>query len=181
MRSTDQQASKGLRYIFIGQIVTLFSIIPLLGVIAAIAGLAISLIGYYTLSQTKTDYKPTFMLAILNLVLSIINAFTGSGILNQLITIALKIISLAIVYYLCTTTAALLRGINDQLAARGRTIWSLYLICTIIQIGCTLLMYIPIINILAGIAIFLNAIVQLIASILYIIFVYRSSVALDAA
>lgn len=71
-------------------------------------------------------------------------------------------------------SAALLQGVDDGLVNRAGLIWKMYLVCTVILIVCQILSYIPIINILAAIAAFLTAIVQLVASILYLIFLWSS-------
>lgn len=175
MDSTRAIAGKGLFYVFVGQIVSLFTFIPFLGGFVGLAALVISIYGFYTMAKADNDYNTAFIVTIVNLVITLIHMFAfKSGAMNLLVTVANTLLSFLVVYYVCTATAALLQGVDDGLVNRAGLIWKMYLVCTVILIVCQILSYIPIINILAGIAAFLTAIVQLVASILYLIFLWSS-------
>lgn len=180
MNQSHATAGQGLMLIFLGQIVTLFSFIPVLGGFAALAGLIISVIGFYTLSQVNEGYKNAFYLTIVNLVISVLKVIFRTGILNTMFSLISSIIGLIIVYLVCTTTAELLKGEDDGLVDRAGLIWKLYAICTCVSIVCSLLMYIPFINILAALFTFVIAIVQIVAAILYLIFLWKSQKVLKA-
>ena len=84
------------------------------------------------------------------------------------------ILSFLSVFYICKATAGILWGVDQTLVSRAGLIWKLYGLCMVISLICELLMYIPIINILASIVTFIIAIVQLVAGILYLIFLWQS-------
>lgn len=178
MNQSHATASQGLMLVFIGQIVSLFTFIPVLGVFAALGGLIVSVIGFYTLSQVNEGYKNAFMLTIVNLVISVLKVFFKTGIFSTMLGLIGSILGLLVVYLLCNTTAELLKGTDDGLVDRAGLIWKLYALCTIVSIVCSLLSYIPLINILAALFTFVIAIVQIVASVLYMIFLWKSQNAL---
>ena len=170
MSQSNATVGQGLFLIFIAQIVGLFSFIPLLGAIASIASVVISVLGFYTLSKVNADYKNAFTLTIVNLVLSVLAVIFSSGFMSGLISILSTAVSFLIVYLVCNTTAGLLQGLDNALVDRAALIWKLNFICAVVAIVCTLVSAIPLINIIAAILSVIAAIVQLVAAILYLIF-----------
>lgn len=178
MENTRKTAGKGLYYIFIGQIISLFTVIPLLGIFAALAGSIMTLYGFYTISKATAEYQTAFILTIANLAASMAGNVIGGGILTELLKIIGSLLSFAVIYFVCTSTANLLQGIDPNLVNRAGLIWKLCGICTMIMVICGLLIFIPIINLIAGLVTILTAFVQLAASILYLIFLWGSQKAL---
>lgn len=89
MDSTRAIAGKGLFYVFVGQIVSLFTFIPFLGGFVGLAALIISIYGFYTMSKADNDYNTAFILTIVNLVITLIHMFAfKSGLMNLVVTVA---------------------------------------------------------------------------------------------
>lgn len=173
MDHTRLTAGKGLYFLFVGQIIALFIFVPLFGGIAAIAEALTSLYGFYILSQATSDYKNAFILTLASVVLSFLRNFLSGGILVSSLAVISNICGFAVVYFVCISTAKLLSGINQTQVNRAGLIWKLYALCTLILIACSLASYIPIISILAGAVSFVTTIVQLLASILYLVFLWN--------
>lgn len=180
MDNTRQLAGKGLQYLFIGQIAVFFAFIPFLGTIILLAATILSIYGLYTLSKATQDYRTACMLALLNAVVSIFHQFFSRGFMDLLLSLVSSIISFLIVYLVCTSTAHLLEGISTQLVARANLIWKLYALCTLVLVACEVISHVPIIKYLTIPVTFLIAIVQIVAQILYLIFIWRSQKVLQA-
>ena len=176
-------AANGLKLMFYGEILTiiaaLFLLVPWVGTILTLIGGIVSLLGLNQAGSDDAGYRTAFALTIANLVLSIVGAFVGDGFLATLISLCGSVLSLLIVYYVCITTANLLHSIGEEnLSSRGRTVWMINLICTVVGVVIGLLMYIPVLNILAMAASVIMVIVQLIGYILYMMFLNGSYKAL---
>lgn len=178
---TYRTAGKGLYFLFIGQILALLAIIPFLGLIALVAGAVFSLYGLYTMSQADSDYQTAFILTIVNAAVSVVgNLFFKTGVMHSVMGIVQDILGFMIVYLICNTTGKLLYGISNALSDRASLLWKIYLVCTVIAVVCSLLSAVPILNILAALVGWIVAIVQLAASILYLIFIWKSQQTLQA-
>ena len=167
-------AGRGLKNVFIGQILCILSFFPFVGPILAIIGLVLNLVGLNTASQAHPGYKTAFTVAIVSIVVSILSIFLS------FLSIVTTILGLVMVYYICTTSAELLGAKGDAYqAAKGLSVWKLYLGCTVVTVVCLLLAFIPIINIFAAIVSVIAAIVLLVAGILYVIFLYKAQESLQ--
>ncbi len=67
---------------------------------------------------------------------------------------------------------------HDDIASRGELVWKLNLVCYAVNIIVSVLSHIPLLNILTGPAGIIVPVASLIAGILFITFLYRSSEAL---
>ena len=67
-------AGRGLNKVFIGEILCIFAIIPLVGFIIVLVGLILMLVGLYTAGRADAAYQTAFIVTIVNLVL---NLFSG--------------------------------------------------------------------------------------------------------
>ena len=175
---SQSAVSKGLALLFAGQIIGLFTIIPFGSGILPRVSFSVTIIGFYALSKVNHDYNNAFALVIANLVIGILMLIFSSGFLNDVLSIVSTIIDFLVVYLVCNTTAGYLSGVNERLVSRAGFIWRMYLICMIVILACTVLAMIPFMYLIAGVIIVITAIVQLVASILYIIFLYQSQKAL---
>jgi hypothetical protein len=180
---TYPNAAQGLKLLFIGEIVAIIgailSLVPVLGPILMVASEVLILLGLYKAGADDQGYHTAFIISIANLVVGILNIFV-SGVFSSILTIGSTILSLMVVYYVVTTTGNLGHSIgNEELEAKGKTVWTLYLICAIASVVITLISLIPLLGPLAGGVLgVIVAIIQIIAYILYLIFLSKASQAL---
>lgn len=186
---TYNYAGPGLKKMFIaaiGAIVcTLFAIIPIINIVAAIGALVfavISMIGLHEAGKEIEGCKTAFVITIASIVVGFIGGLVEKiTILNMLFTIADAVCSLLVTYYVCTSVAAELRGIGaNDVADSGEKVWKLNAGCYIVSIVVAILSVIPIINIIGGILGFIVAIVSLVAMVIYMIFLNKSYKAFGA-
>ena len=169
----DMSISKALNWLFIAQILCILDIIPLVGAILAIIGLVMNLMALNGAGKLDEGYKTAFILSIVGLVVSVVNAFAG-GVFGTILDIVSSVISLGILYYVVMTTVKHL-GESD-VAAKGISVWKLNLGCTVATVVLSVLsLIIPLISAVLSVIV---AIVGLVAGILYMIFLYKSSKAL---
>ncbi len=176
-------AGAGLRKLFIAQIgsvvCSVLLVIPLInlaGAIGALVFLILSLIGLNEAGKDIEGCKKAFQITIVQLALTVISIFTGSGILDTLVSAAVIITGFLSTYFVCSSVAAVLRTCShDDIAAKGELVWKINLICYAARILVSLLSRIPLLNILAFPASIVVPIASLIAGILFIVFLYNSS------
>ena len=99
--SNDTIAGSGLEKMFYGQILSILVIIPLVGWIAAIVGIVLFLVGLHEAAGADEGYRTAFYVEIGILVLSVLAVFIG------VLNIVTSILSLVVIYLVCTTTAGL--------------------------------------------------------------------------
>lgn len=165
----------GLMLVFVGEILCIFSFLPLLGVVLAIAGLIVQLVGLHKAGGAEEGYRAAFTMSVVSMVVSLVGAVV------PFIGIISSILEMAVMYLVCNTTADLLDHCDGELARRGRTVWKIYLICTVIIVVCGVLALIPLVNILAGVVSLVTGIVSIVGGVLYLIFLYRASDCLRCA
>lgn len=173
-------AAGGIKLLFIAEIVTIIGavlvLVPVVGIVLLIIGMALVPVGLYRASADDEGYKTAFIISIVNLVVGVVGVFVGDGVFGSILDIVSSILNLAVVYYVVNTTGNLAHSMgNDELPAKGHTVWMLYLICTVASVIIALLSFIPLLG--AALAIVL-LIVQLVAYILYLVFLSMASKAL---
>lgn len=168
-------AGDGLMLVFIGEIICIFSFLPLLSLILGIIGTIVELVGLNKAGRAADGYRTAFTLSIVIIVISIV------GLIVPFVGVINRILSMVVLYIVCNTTADLLDHCDYETAQRGRTVWKICLGCTIVLVVCAVLLFIPLINILAAIAAVVTAIVSIVGGILYLIFLYRASDSLRRA
>lgn len=181
-------AGAGLKKMFIasvGAIVcAVLAFIPLINILAAIAALVfliISMVGLFGAGKDIAGCKTAFTITIIRIVVDLIGNFFKTGFMNALFTIASDVLSLLVVYYVCTSVAAVMNQIGAaDIAQKGLTVWKINLVCTIISIAATLISLIPLIGVLGTVINVVIAIVAIVAGILYMIFLNKSYHALGA-
>ena len=174
-------ASGGLKLMFTGEILTIVGAvltIILIGPIISLIGSIVALVGLYRARQDDEGYNTAFTLSIVNIALSFVGMFFQDfG--ASLISIISSIIALAIMYYVCTTTSNLLHSVGEEtVAARGQTVWNINIVCTVVSVLLSILVYVPLLNVLAAIGAVVVVIVELVGYILYLMFLYGSYKAL---
>lgn len=161
---------KGLSKLFIAEILAILSFIPLLGGILAIIALVLMLIGLNEASQAADGYRTAFTLSIASIVVEILGLFI------PFMSLVGSILSFAVTYVVCTTTADILDWAGDPAtAAKGRFVWKLYVVCTIIIVVCGVVAMIPGLAVLAGLVLIPTVIASIVAGVQYLIFLYRAS------
>lgn len=176
------KAAEGLKLMFYGEVLTIVSIVlllvPTLSVLLTLAGGIVSMVGLYRAGEDDTGYRTAFELTIAKVVLNLLGLFTD-GVLASLVSLCGSVAALLTVYFVCITTARILRAVGEEtLAARGRTVWMINLVCTVVGGVIGLAAYIPLLNVLAVLAAVLMAVVELVGYILYMMFLYGSCRAL---
>lgn len=178
-----QEAKSGLKKMFIAQIgsvaCVVLMLIPLINIIAALATLVflvLSIVGLYQAGKDIEGCKTAFLLTLANLVVSVLKSFLGIGILGTILTLASAAISLAVIYFVCTSVSEVMTKIgSSDVAKNGHTVWMINLICTAATVLITILALIPVLNVIANFASYIVAIASLVGSVLYMIFLYKSS------
>lgn len=183
-------AGGGLKLMFIGEIVALFAIIPVIGSIAALAGGIIALVGLVKTRTADPLYGKAVIMLVLGIVAAVLAAILtsvamGGAIMSStgvtagglggvmVVSILSSIFSFLQVYFVCNATSGLLRGIGeDYEASRGDLVWKLNAICYIASIIITIVTVVSVT--LAGVLSMVSSIVGLIASVIYLIFLYKS-------
>ncbi len=175
-------AGKGLQLMFWGAIANLGGhFIPFLGRIIIIAAALVSLYGLYIAMSAHENFKMAMYMEIAAVVVSILGAIFAKGILGGIMDIAGAVVSFLILYYVCTGAAALLTAKGDRAQAdKANLIITLNLVCTVVSVVCILVGWIPLINILAWAVAVLSGIVAIVATVLQLIFYYKSSQSLMA-
>lgn len=157
-------------------VVTVIPVIGwILGPIGTIVFSILALVALYRLGTEIPGCHTAFILTIVNMVLTFIGIFTGKvSWLHFLLSIAGSILSFLVVYYVCGSVSDLCVSAGDQATADiGKKIVMINLICYGVSILLSIIGLFA-----ASAASVLGAFVslaQLIAEILYMLFLYRSS------
>lgn len=185
-----ENTGSGLKKMFIAEVGAIacmvVMIIPIIGWIiggiGAIVFAVISLVGLAAVGKDIEGCKQAFTLTIVNIVISILaSAFSKVALLAVLFTIAEDVVNFLIVYQVCTSVGTVLKGKNyADIAEKGETVWKINLVCYAVSIVITILAKIPLLSILAGIVGVIVVIAQIVASVLYMIFLNKSYQAFGA-
>ncbi len=183
-------AGGGLKLMFIGTLISMFSFVPLIGGLLTLGGGITTLIGLIKTTSADPGYKKAVTMLILQIVATVALAITtamavggaigGSGglaagglFLMLISSILMFVFAFMQTYHVCNTTSSLLRAVGEEsIAANGDLVWKLNGLCYIISAIATVLAVF-----LTGLADLLSTlvtIISLVASILYVIFLYRS-------
>ena len=181
-------AGEGLKKMFVAQIgaiiCAVLMIIPVINIFAAIAAIVfavISLIGLYKTGQDIDGCKTAFMITIVNMVVSLLSGFIKIGAFAVILSIAKSVLSLMVVYYVCNSVAGVMNQIGaSDIASIGMNVWNINLVCCIVVIVVSFLAFVPALTVIAGLTAIVCTIASLIASIMYMVFLYKSYVALGA-
>lgn len=176
----DMTVSKALLWLFIAEILMIFSGLGVVGAILAIVAFVLNLVALYGASKLDGGYHTAFVLSIVGIVINVIMAIVNSeSFVYSLLSIVSDVVALGILYFVVTTTCKQLDAIGvADISAKGLSVWKINLICTVVSVVLTLLMLIPVINVIAAVLVVIVAIVMLVAYILYLIFLWKSHKAL---
>lgn len=174
-------AGKGLKTLFISEIITLIATflvwIPLVGGLGVLVGLVMGLVGLHTASPAHPLFKKAFMATIASIVVSFLGGIVGEGnILQSMLNIVATVLGFLTVYYVCVAAGHLLSAKGDQATAdSGTTVWKLNAICSVVGVVCGFFVLVPIISIVANLSLLGVAIASIVGGILYLIFLNRAS------
>lgn len=179
---------RGLKLLFIGQILSVISGFMAEGVMSGLVELAsaiVALVGLNIAAPAHPKFRTAFRLNIALIVLYVLTMVLTSlpdvrlsvGQAILLLAIAILVVALGVwsVYLICTAAGELLTA-NDYatLAAKGVTVWKLFLICSVAIIICMLLLVVPFIQIIAAILAIGATVAMLVGAILYMVFLYNA-------
>lgn len=183
-------AQSGLKKLFVGTVGSLvcsvFSQIPVLGMATAVGSLLFTVLAVYGLYQAGNDIegcKRAFVLYVVEFVIQLLEAafafMTIAAAVSTVCGIVQALLDMTIIYLVCTSVSEVLIKKNyiDE-AKSGKTVWMITVIAYIIGIVATLIGIIPVLGIIAVPIAFIVAIAKIVAGILYLIFIYKSSQAL---
>ena len=115
------------------------------------------------------------MFAAIILALGVVEGLLKPGLLSTLLDMGGSVLSLLLVYCVCTTTSNLLHSIGQEaLSQRGNTVIKIMAGCTLVSLVCQALGFIPIINIAAALVSGIAGLVMTAGSVLYLMFLYGS-------
>ena len=158
--------------------------IPLIGIVAGIAKIAVavlSLLGLYSVGQVIPKCKNAFYLTIVSMIITVLDMIINGWVINTLFSIMQSVTGIMISYYVCNPVADFMSGIGaTDIANDGRNVWKINLVCYLVSIVISLLLLIPIINIIAGLFSVIVAIVQIVAYVLYMVFLNKGYKRLEA-
>lgn len=174
-----QKVKSGLGLMFWGNIVALFAGIPILGVIAALVGGIMELIAIVNLRKQSENYNNAFWFTIAGIVLGLFTG--GDGLWGTAMSILHGLATLGATYYICTATEDCVRYVSYEVADYCRSVCNWYVICMVISLVIEVVMFvfsiIPLLGIIVtavgAIALVVVAIFQLIASIRFLIMIWK--------
>ena len=174
----DITVSKALLWVFIAEILSIFSGQGVIGSIIGIVAFVLNLVALYGASKHEQGYHTAVILSIVGTVVSVVGAIVGeSTVMASIVSIISAVVGLAILYFVVITTCNILEANGDSdVAQKGYTVWKLNLILTIVTVVLLVLSLISVV--LAGILAIVMLIVGLVASILYLVFLWKSHKAL---
>lgn len=185
-----ENASLGLKMVFIASIGAIIcgviAIIPIIGtIIGGIGGLVfliMSLIGLYKAGTDIDGCKKAFVCSIVQLVVNILKTFLGKvPVLGLLLSLAGYVVTFLVVYLVCSSVGAVMKDMgHEDIASNGTLVYKINFVCYIATIVLSVLAVIPLLNVIAWLGSIVISIVILVAEILYMIFLYKSSNAMAA-
>ncbi len=172
-------AALGLKLMFLGQILAIAGFllfwVPLVGFLLVLACPALELAGIYKAGADDENYRGALVFAAIILALGVVEGLLKPGLLSTLLDMGGSVLSLLLVYCVCTTTSNLLHSIGQEaLSQRGNTVIKIMAGCTLVSLVCQALGFIPIINIAAALVSGIAGLVMTAGSVLYLMFLYGS-------
>ena len=171
--SDYELAGGGLKLMFWGEIVTIAAVpaavlSAILGVICVLAGGIMCLVGLAKAGAAHQNFRSAMVMTVAGMVLSVLGNMFSRG-------FAASVVSFLVTYYVCTASGMLLESKGDLAQAdRAALIWKLFGGCTAVSVLCILVGWIPLLNLLAAVPAVIAGVVSLVASVLYLIFLYRA-------
>ena len=175
---------KGLKLLFISQILSVISNFLGDGLLFGATGIAaviVALAGLNTAAPAHPKFRAAFRLNIVMIVLYVVTGVltvlptAGQTVLLIAVTILTTALGAWNVYLICTAAGEfLILSGYATLAAKGVTVWKLFLVTSAATSVFMLLALVPILLVIAGILVIGTAIAMLVGAILYMIFLYNA-------
>ena len=174
-----QKVKSGLGLMFWGNIVALFAVIPLVGWFALIAGGIMELVAIANLRKQSEKYSNAFWFTIAGIVLGLFTG--GDGLWGTAMSILHGLATLGATYYICTATEECVSTVSYEVADYCHSVCNWYVICMVISLAISAVMFvfsiIPILGFIVAaigsVALIVVAIFQLIASIRFLIMLWK--------
>ena len=175
-----KNAADGLKYKFVAELVSIgcsiIMIVPIIGTLIGLYGLIVcSIVGVvalYLISKDIPRIKMALILAVVEIVLATANAASGGMLL---LSLARSAVSFLVVFFVCKALSESLAEHGAlEIADKGELVWKLYFICTAIGMVISIIMYIPILNLIGALVGALTSLASVVASVIYFIFLYKS-------
>lgn len=145
----------------------------LVGGIGVIVFAIISLVGLYAVGQEVEACKKAFNLTIVNALLNVLTAIPVVGVI---ISIVRTVISFLITYLVCTSLSEVLNNAGaTDIANLGTKVWKISFVCAILGVIFSLIALIPLIGGLGDFLNFFVAIAELVAGVMYLIFLNKGA------
>ena len=122
-----QKVKSGLGLMFWGNIVALFAVIPILGVIAALVGGIMELIAIVNLRKQSENYNNAFWFTIAGIVLGLFVG--GDGLWGTAMSILHGLATLGATYYICTATEECVSIVSYEVADYCHSVCNWYVTC----------------------------------------------------
>lgn len=179
-------AGKGLHTMYLGEIVSLVSLVlaffglavpamALVALVGILAGGVMCLIGLGKASSAHKDYSTAFVLALVGMVLNFLKSFGG----GDAIGLIGDIVSCVQTYYICKASGELLESKGEyELAQKAEQIWKIAVTCEGVAVVCRLIGWIPVLNIFAALAVLVAAVAAIVVYFMRIGFFNNASKAL---
>ena len=184
MYADNLLVGKGLKLLFISQIlsvVTNFLGDGLLFGATGIAAVIVALAGLNTAAPAHPKFRAAFRLNIVMIVLYVVTGVltvlptAGQTVLLIAVTILTTALGAWNVYLICTAAGEfLILSGYATLAAKGVTVWKIFLVTSAATSVFMLLALVPILLVIAGILVIGTVIAMLVGAILYMIFLYNA-------
>lgn len=174
-----QKVKSGLGLMFWGNIVALFAVIPILGVIAALIGGIMELIAIVKLKAQSEKYNNAFWFSIIGIVLSL---FTGvDGFIGASMAIFVGLANIGEIYFFCTATEECVSIVSYEVADYCKSVCNWYVTCMVIAMAISVVMLvfsiIPVLGVIVAaigsIALIVVSIFKLIASVRFLIMLWK--------
>lgn len=178
-------AGKGLKLLYISQVLNVISAILGEGVLpglVSLVALILAWVGLSTAAPTHPYFRTALQVNIALVVLDVVSiVLTGLqlAVPAVLLLIAEMVLNVLSVYLVCTAAGQLLT-VNGYvpLAAKGVTVWKLYLACSVAVVVFMVLSLVPFLLFVAGVLVLGTTVAMLVDIVLYMIFLYHASNAL---
>ena len=188
MYADNLLVGKGLKLIFISQILSVISNFMAEGLLSGLVSLAstiVALVGLNTAAPAHPKFRAAFRLnialCILGVIVAVLSVFQKAGVsLGQttlLLAVAILVVALGVwsVYLICTAAGEILTANGyATLADKGVTVWKIFLVTSAAMIVFMLLAMVPFMLVIAGILVIGTAVATLVGGILYMIFLYNA-------
>lgn len=161
---------EGVGLMFWGQIIAIFSFIPIAGIVALIIGGVMQVLGIWKIKEQDQNYSMAFLLLIVGILVGL---FSGDGIFGTLMSWVGIVVSGASTYVICTGTANCVGPVSPTEGENCLSVRKWYMMCMVLSLVISVLGVIPFINIIAALASIVVLVLEIIASIRYLIMLYR--------